>query len=511
MFRDKTILFYVGTGVAALLLVFGILYWFAGFAFIALFEAIFRSLFHIILPIAIGAIVAGGSYFLLRDRSGQVIIPGIILGVSILGSLAYSALYYGYAVESTYASAAKSVEETTQYADRAPWVVANNYAQRNQEDIIGDRMDAHYVPAPADKNAAQGEGSSRYTVIIDGKAFLGMTGYAGIQTLNMPVTGNMGGGVSSYCETPDGMDKRIGNIWRSHNLTVDISKQRANAHFNPDDVYGYCDGDSPKIVIPLYEYDGLWTVTKAPAGVAVYDKTGVKVYDADEVKSLNIQGPTYPRSLASKERESINASGSWSQWIAGNYGYDTTNKDDDDSNGENSTEFTMIDGSGAMDYVTPLTPRGTSQSITATGYVKATQDGSNRNPLIVNKSTQLPATSTLVTSIKESSVNGDSQWATRWSAGMKVYEILPGKEGHWVASIGQGQAVSYRADIAPDGSVTVTNADTGATSSHSEPSPTAQQSATVPGTKPLDQMSDAELLVQIQTATEELQRRQNGN
>ncbi len=145
--------------------------------------------------------------------------------------------------------------------------------------------------------------------------------------------------------------------------------------------------------------------------------------------------------------------------------------------------------------------------MTAIASIPATQDKPGRAPVTVNTSPAMQSTSTITTSIKESSVQGDSAWTTRWASGMTVCEVLPGRDGHWVASIGHGQAVSYRADIAPDGSVTVTNADTGQTSADS---PT-DDTAFAPDGKPLGQMSDAELLDRIDKATQELKKRQEAN
>ena len=89
---------------------------------------------------------------------------------------------------------------------------------------------------------------------------------------------------------------------------------------------------------------------------------------------------------------------------------------------------------------------------------------------------------------------------------MSVYEILPGKDGHWVASVGQGQAVSYRVDITPDRKVTVTktNVDEGG-------SPTSDgegsASVTVDPGKPLEEMTKEELVRLIQDAASELETR----
>src|SRR5699024_6623617 len=282
------------------------------------------------------------------------------------------------------------------------------------------------------------------------------------------------------------------------------------SHFNIDDSYGYCDGDDPVVVVPLFKYEGFWALRKVPAGAAVYTADGLRILSGEELVEEGVEGPTYPRSVAITQRKAYNSGGGWGSWISDRYGYDLTDKDTEDANAGNTSEFTLIGDDGTMQYVTPLVPKGTSQSITAVSSVPAQQGVEGGNGLTITTSPDLGSTSTITTAIKESSVQVDNSWATRWASGMSVYEILPGKDGHWVASIGQGQAVSYRADIAPDGTVVVTNADTGATSeSASEAEGEAEElSGTASSGKPLSEMSDAELLETIRQATEELQERE---
>lgn len=440
-------------------------------------------------------------------RAGAAALAGVVA----LAGAGYAFAAHPYVVAKTYTVGTITEGSVTSFADRAPWIVANNYAQRDQGDVIGDREDVHYVPAAQDAQATAGDGTgqgtSRYTVLVKERGVLGSGGYEAVQTLTMPTTGTIPASASSFCEVPEQMGRRLDTVWPWYSLGWTIHARAPFAHWDQGDIYGYCDGDSPVVVVPLYRYDGFWNVTKVPNGAAVYTPEGLEVLSAGELVEANLAGPTYPRSIATVQREAINAGGSITQWWGSKYGYDLTDSDAEDANAGNPSEFTMVSaGDGAMSYVSPLTPRGSSQSITALSLVPAVQDGQGRAPLTVNAATDLPATSTLVTAIKESSVQGDNAWTTRWSAGMSVYEILPAKDGHWVASIGQGQAVSYRADISPEGQVTVVNAETGQSSGGAVES---TESVTVDGGKPLDQKTEAELVELIQQAAAELEKRQN--
>ena len=501
--------------------------WFKGLGVLAVAETLLRDKFYLLalvaLPVVIALLCWGRSEALkdgLRpsERQAHPVAKkltewGTIATLVALVGGAYAFAVHPYVVAKSYTTDTTTVNEQTSYADRAPWVVANNYAQRDQGDVIGDRGSVHYVPAPQDAQAkagdGAGEGTSRYTVLVKERGVLGTGGYAAVQTLTMPTTGTIPGNASDFCKIPDGMSKRLETIWPWHALSWSIHAKAPFAHWDNDDAYGYCADGKPQVIVPLFKYSGFWNVTKVPNGAAIYDESGVRVLSAEELAQANIEGPTYPRTIAAAQRSAINAGGSLMEWWGSKYGYDLTDDDEEDANGENSSEFTLVRPENhELSYVTPLTPRGSSQSITAISAVPAVQQGAGRAKLVINTATDLPATSTLVTAIKESSVKGDNAWTTRWSAGMGVYEILPARDGHWAASIGQGQAVSYRADIAPDGKVTVVNAETGQSSDRGKAS---NDSVTVKSEKPLNEMSEKELLDLIQQATGELQKRQSAN
>lgn len=494
--------------------------WFEGLSVLATLDLIFRGFAHIWMPLLLISVAVplglalGRSEYSVWQRvrgkerligRGRIVIIAVVI-VALAGA-ANAFLLQGYLTDRQNLEGSTTVDETTSYAERAPWSVAENYASRDQGDVVGERDGAHFVPAAKDAAAEDGEGTSRYTALVKGRAFLGMTGYSAVQVMDMPTTGSIPGGASTYCEMPETMNKRLTSFWPWHSLAWSIGAKAPLSHFNGDDAYGYCDGDDPVVVVPLFKYEGFWALRKVPAGAAVYTADGLRILSGEELAEEGVEGPTYPRSVAITQRKAYNSGGGWGSWISDRYGYDLTSKDAEDSNAGNTSEFTLIGDDGEMQYVTPLVPKGTSQSITAVSSVPAQQGAEGGNGLTITTSPDLGSTSTITTAIKESSVQGDSSWTTRWSAGMGVYEILPGKDGHWVASIGQGQAVSYRADIAPDGTVVVTNADTGASSD--SPAKDDAPEGTASSGKPLSEMTDKELLDTIQQATEELQKRES--
>ncbi|MDO5626994.1 MAG: hypothetical protein Q4G43_01615 [Mobilicoccus sp.] len=465
--------------------------WGAGFGVVAVVESVIRGRMEWWL-VALALVVP---LVVLRARPRASLTVAVVAALIAAG---YALGVHPWRVATVYAGDVQQTADATDYRARAPWVVAENYASREQGEVVGNRLRTHYVPES--DGAAE---VSRYTVLIERRAPLRLAGLEAVQELRTPVTGAVPGSASGHCTVPEGMNRRIDSFWPWHSLRYAIWLQKPNAHFTAADAYGYCDGDSPVVVVPLWAYDGWFAVTKRPDGAAVYDASGLRILSAEELG--DVEGPTYPRTLAEAQRVALRGDGTLTGYWSAVTGYDTTAKDAEDANVGNTTEFTHVTGDGAdLHYLTPLTPRGTSESITAVSVVPARQSASERAPLVVNSSPNLPATSTLATRIKESSVQGDVQWTNRWAAGMGVYEILPGRDGHWVASIGQGQAVSYRADIAPDGSVDVVNVETGASSRTEAPqdddSPTTD--------RPLSEMSREELLQLILEATQELQRQE---
>lgn len=474
--------------------------WASGLGMFSMLETVFR--YYGIYVLAALAVIVGGTLAFAAFDTKPFVLSVVILvaGVALSG---YALAVHPYIVKSVYASEMQEVDETTDYNERAPWVVANAFSQRGQGDIRGDIRPVRYVPTAS---VEEGDKSRYSAAVVERRIF--RAGYEAVQVMDMPYSGSAPSGAVQHCEMPDSMNKRLDSPWPWASLNWTLHRKTPFlAHFNSADAYAYCNADNkPVIVVPLVKYSGIWRVTMEPAGVFVYDENGGRYLTADEANEEGIDGATYPMEVARKQREAMKAGGSLTQYYSSVYGYDTTEKDVEDANGTNASEFILTKEDGSVSFVTPLVPRGTSQSIVAVSDVPGRQEGSGRLPITVNTSPNLQSsTSTIETKIRESSVKGDVEWTTRWASGMTVYEILPSHDGWWSASVGQGQAVSYRADISPEGDVTVHRTDGDNADSNPD---TSSESVTVSGDKPLSEMTEADLYDLIDQAVEELKSRE---
>lgn len=468
-------------------------FWF-GLTGVAALSTIFHAWGWLWIPLTIAAILA---FVGLAPGRSRYLLPAA--GIAI-GLLAWGEAGQPYALASGYEATVVSVEEETSYLDRAPWNVADSYAARGLGDLVGEKQP---VKAVHDTTT---EDTTRYALLVEARSMFGNAGYEAVQEMRLPMSGHIPASATTSCGFDPSHGLKLDAVWPWRSLNRAIHNTKPGAHWNSGDAYAYCDPDGvPVVVVPLFKYVGWPVALMEPDGAMIYTGGQVRHLDADELNTEGIEGPTFPQSIATLLRDSLVASGSYGDWISSRAGYDTTEKDAEDANAGNVSEFTVVSTSGELTYVTPLTPRGSSESITALFEAPARQGAGAAR---VNTFPDLPSTSTLETTIRESSVRGDQDWATRWSAGMRVYEILPAADGHWVASIGLGQAVSYRADIAPDGIVHVVRVDdTAPDIDTSDDVPDDMPGVVVDGGKALSDMTDEELLDLIRAAVDELESR----
>lgn len=506
---------FIGVAVLVVAVITGFFAW-TGFSSIRVLHTLFASnpwFWWLFLFIAVIPTAAVGAVWILRgdfsapgdvkNSSAILATGGVLTLLCLVGAAVYGPLFQQYEKKHEYSLRGTEVETITDFHDRAPWIVAANYSQRDQGDSVGtlDPNTVTHVPAGV------GE-SSRYAAPVVARGFMGMMGYSTVHEFELPKSGPIGEDASSSCELPTAMNDRMNAFWPWHSLNRSISLKNPFVHWKSSDVYAYCDSENqPVIVVPLWTYEGNWIATKVPAGAAVYTPDGLEILDGEALVEKGIEGPTFPASLAAVQRDSLKGSGSFSDWISKRSGYDTTDKDAEDSNQGNTTEFSLVGTDGKIYYVTPLTVRGSSQSIVAVMVVPAQQTGTDADlSFRIETNVNLNSTSSIENSIRSASVAGDLEWTTRWSAGMKVYEMVPAKDGHWVASIGLGQEVNYRADISPSGLVSIVRVGTPVQTDGVATEPTAP-TVTIDGGKPLDEMTDEELLSIIREAVVELESR----
>src|SRR3569833_345445 len=126
--------------------------------------------------------------------------------------------------------------------------------------------------------------------------------------------------------------------------------------WDEDDVWGYCQGAAPVIVIPVTRQVRYAARTAKPAagGLLLTGDHGVRVSYRRTVRAGELPGPAYPDSLTEKQREAT-------EWAAGrkwrsraSFGFKPTV---DDVQGGNTTEYLLRGPDHHLYYVTPLTPR----------------------------------------------------------------------------------------------------------------------------------------------------------
>lgn len=431
--------------------------------------AVFALIVVILLGVLWGVQILKGIFLGLLMPAGPVLILLLVAVVAvIIGLLAEKPILFAvttvatlgaifcmivlpYAAAHNYAGSVKEVTASApEYAQRAPFAVAVQSSERNLQNTTGE--------AQATKSlAAEGKTGQWNTLVIRRGVFVG---YESVQSINTPLYGTVSASEVTLCNFSSSVSLRLNGSMPSNNLDRAIlTATPANVSFEEGDVYSYCKGKTPMVVVPLRELNGFWGPTWSAYGVATLNgKTG-EVSILTSTKDISeIPGPVYPISLAKDTRNAYQSSQGFWDAVQGRTGYEATNRDTNDPNEGNNSEFSLkVSGTNDVNYVTPLTPRGSSTSIVAESSVDANKVVSGtRNVLTINKFTN--AKSRSANSSVANAIKTQYSWMPDWASGIGIFEIVPADNGTWVASIGQSQSVVYRAVITTDNKVTLFNA-----------------------------------------------------
>ncbi|GIG60055.1 hypothetical protein Lfu02_44270 [Longispora fulva] len=342
---------------------------------------------------------------------------GLLIGV---GAACWWITHTFYDQDRTYAAATRVVTERLPDLEaRAPYVVGKAQAGPSLGDVAGDISDVTYLPDVA-----------RFATLVEKRGWL--AGYEVGVTQEIAVEGP--GHDTRKCRFDAAADARIGGSF-GHNLGRLISTKKRWVAFTAKDAYVYCDGDVPKVVVPLKRQVGILVVTERPAGVAVYDgRTGQVTVTTD---TRGIPGPTYPISLAKRQREATHGLHGFADWWFDRSGWDAS---DDGANGANESEFTLnrADHSGPV-YVTPLTPPGSASSVVAVSTVPAQHSGAGLAPLTVYRLEPTWASPAAIVA----RIKADYPDACCYNQDT-VFEVIPTGGDSWVATTGSEQALRYR-------------------------------------------------------------------
>lgn len=423
------------------------------------------------------------SYRAFRPTRPRWVVPVGAVGIlAVIGWIVGLIVYGAYLTPREYTSAVEHASGDPTYAPRAPFVLAEALADRDMQGLVGDRQEVNHL--------ADEEGL--YTALVNRRGFA--KGYEAVQVIDPAVLG--ASPASTHCSFDPAAGLRAGGNLPWNNLKRAVRAEVSPLlRMNTGDAYAYCDGDKPVVVWPVTKLSGWAPVIDVPAGVVLYDGHSGEITHHAEVPD-QIPGPSYPLSVAEAQREATTTSGSIADWIFNRVGYEDTTGDAEDPNGDNATEMVLSSGEGVR-YVTPLTPRGGSQSIVALSEVAA-EGRTGLAPLVIHElSTARVANSTIDGRLRSEHAE------LPWASGMKVFEVAPGDEpGSWVASIGQRQDVTLRALVSAEGSIRLLDRDSGAGREEGSGPETDEEVSRV--AEELSGMSSEELRSLIDSALDEM-------
>jgi hypothetical protein len=478
--------------------VIGVIVWLAGAQLGHTIVQVWVTSWPILLPILLVLVCIG-----IGAAGSSIGYVGAVLFA--IGGIA-SIVFLPYAAAHKYADSVKEVSSSIpNYEQRYPYGPATQSSQRNLQNVTGNAQFTKSLPG-------ESEHGTWNTAIV--RRGIGV-GYEVVQTMDTPLYGEIKSSEVKLCYFDQNASLRLDGFLPVNNLARAINwATPANVDFDETDVYSYCDGKTPIVVVPLKQVSGFFGATWSAYGDAVYNgKTGQLsiLTDSDEIAKL--KGSVYPLTLAEDTRNAYQASGDiWAFW-QGRSGYETSSSDSDDPNAGNDAEFNLREkDSSRTDFVSPLTPRGSSKNIVALGVVDARKVvPGTRNTLVIHRYAGEQIRQ--ATSAVENNIKADYTLDGAWASGLTVFEIVPEANGNWVASIGKTQTVAYRAYIDAKGNTKLYDASgtlIAPIGSATETAPTGSDTGAPAANSDLSKLTPAQLQQLGTEILKELARRQAG-
>ncbi|HEX7484418.1 MAG TPA: hypothetical protein VF281_04700 [Candidatus Saccharimonadales bacterium] len=292
-----------------------------------------------------------------------------------------------------------------------------------------------------------GEGQTgTWTAIRDGKNQVNIYGVASWD----------GSGESvKTCEfTGDNeLNRAFGGMWGT-NLTNAIAGKYPLFTYDESDIWGYCDGDKPVIVIPGTKTVGYSTRTVDQANgvvTVVGSPSGEPVIEHDEsVDPGEYPGPVYPQRLVNQQLSGI-------AWAAGrhlrmfeNFGLETTSVSSQEGNNKNFLLKSATDG--RLYWVTPLRPRSTDSqtliaySVTPADSIKTDQLNEQKVYILDSNDPRIVNLDNLQAKVIDKVRTTDPGFFTGDSPG-KIVEFLPVADDKWQVFAEVNGRVKYRIDV----------------------------------------------------------------
>ncbi len=223
------------------------------------------------------------------------------------------------------------------------------------------------------------------------------------------------------------------------------------------DVWGYCDGDEPIVVVPVTEqiYFKDRTVDAA-AGIIIVrgDHGGVKLQYESTVKPGEYPGPVYPESLVAQQRKQSEWAAGRKNYNRGGFGFEPVTSD---VQAGNVSEYLLRDSvSGRLVWVTPLTLRNSSSELIVAYSVSPADEvtAGNLNQLSIYTLADGDPRRVNIDNLEADARNFFANNAgTFISNGGKLVEFTPVDGNNWRAYGELNGQVVYRLDISADKSI----------------------------------------------------------
>ncbi|MFD6161949.1 hypothetical protein ACFWF7_14580 [Nocardia sp. NPDC060256] len=259
------------------------------------------------------------------------------------------------------------------------------------------------------------------------------------------------GAVTACTFTGDyGIDRAFGGA-RMNSLTNLISERFPLIGYEMGDVWGYCDGKQPVVVVPV-TMPIPWThrTVDAPAGVIIVhgDHGHVNLDYRTDVGPGALPGPVYPKSLMAQQRTET-------KWAAGrenmnrnHFGFDPANSQ---AQSGNVSEYLLRDKrTGRLQWVTPMILRGSTSELFVAYSVTPADEVHRRN---LNPQSVYVLDDTDARRINIDNLDADARsWlavnaGTVMSNGGKLVEFTPIDGDTWRGFVEFNGRVAYRIDI----------------------------------------------------------------
>lgn len=392
-------------------------------------------------PLLLIVIIAVVAFVAYAADAGGLAIAIVVLGLA--GLIGY-AVARDYNTDLAYASTVHQTNDPMPtLKERAPFLVAERQASSNLSGINGQLGGTDYL---ADSN--------HYSTLVDRKGPFN-PGYAAIINQTIQLTGQASGQPCLFDEQH--AHQRMDGWW-DNSLTRAIAAKDSTLIAYKGDAWGYCDGDTPKIVVPVTKLNGWLNPVHIPAGVAIYDGHTGNVEIRSEVKAGDLPGPVVGLSYVQRVNASLATfHGDWWSMVTGQSGITDEVKDSNDPNKDNHSAFSLAlkDAPGSI-YASPFTSRASSRAIEDIALLESGHVKDGESPNVTLYHLDKPRQSNAATADK---IKADYSSLNGWATGLAVMEIIPVSHDEWAASIGLNQNVVYRVLVKADGSSCLANAD----------------------------------------------------